>query len=120
MPPKRTKFHSTITSPEHFEKVIEDKRLSLIDCHLEWCGPCTSIEPNYSAIFFTYEDSDNRMAFYQCSEENLPEALRNKLKLTLIPRFLIYQNGDLKQEIDVVIYNEFVDAFEKHLPELDE
>ena len=46
MPPKRTKYHESITSEEQFEELIksEPKKVIVVDAHLEWCGPCLCME----------------------------------------------------------------------------
>ena len=121
MAPKKTKFHETITSLEHFEKIIEEKKkIIFIDCHQEWCGPCKSMEPSFQTIWFSYDDPANRMEFWQCVEENIPDRLREKMDLTLVPRFLIYQGGEQRAEIQGVRYNQVLEAFEKYIPELNE
>ena len=63
---KRTKFHETIQSPEQFELVTseEEKRMAIIDVHLDWCGPCVCMEPNYSAIWFNLDDPQTRISFW--------------------------------------------------------
>ena len=55
---KRTKFHETISTPEQFEAVFseEEKRMAIVDVHLDWCGPCVCMVPNYAAIWFQLED----------------------------------------------------------------
>ena len=50
MPPKKkTQFVYPIEKPEEFLKVIaeENTRLSVIDMHLNWCGPCEAMASNY-------------------------------------------------------------------------
>ena len=76
MPPKKKAFHDTITSVDHFEQVIteSEKRVNIIDCHLDWCGPCKCMETSYQQLWFGIEDGapEGRVAFWQCSETNLP------------------------------------------------
>ena len=57
---KRTKFHDEIKDADHFEQVISEipSRVNIIDCYLEWCGPCKCMEPNYNALWFSIEDGD--------------------------------------------------------------
>ena len=63
---KRTKFHETITSPEQFEQISseEETRMAVVDVHLDWCGPCNCMVPNYSAIWFNLEDPQSRISFW--------------------------------------------------------
>ena len=104
MPPKRKFFHDPINSREHFDQVISESntRVNVIDCHLEWCGPCKCMEDNYKALWFGIEDGDpeGRVAFWQAQEDVIPEEMLAKLQLTLIPRFLIIQGGQIKKEIN--------------------
>ena len=39
----------------------------VIDYHLDWCGPCEVIEPNYRAMFFAIEEADKRIEFLTVS-----------------------------------------------------
>ena len=106
MPPKKQKiFHDPITSKEHFEQIISENptRLNMIDFHLEWCGPCKCMEENYKAMWFSHEDGDalGRLAFWQCSEEMIPDEWVSKVgELTLKPRFCFIQGGQLKKTVD--------------------
>ena len=96
MPPKRKVFHEVVKDKEDFERIIADNptRVNIFDCHLEWCGPCKCMEDNFKALWFSIEgDPEGRVAFWQVSEESLPEEWAQKLKLTLIPKFIVVQHG---------------------------
>ena len=43
----------------------------VIDYHLDWCGPCDAIEPNYRAMFFAIEEADKRIEFLTVCTHNL-------------------------------------------------
>ena len=94
-PKKRTIFHDVIKDAEHFHEIIAEDygKMAIIDCHLNWCGPCVAMESNYPALFFLIDDPDSRISFWQCSEDNLPEEYKAKLALTCVPRFLIFESG---------------------------
>ena len=66
MPPKKTVFHEQIKSLEQFEKITsaEFGRMAIIDAHLEWCGPCVCMEPNYQALWFSVENPEARLSFW--------------------------------------------------------
>ena len=84
MPPKKKIFHQTIKSVEQFEELTSNEAegpLVIIDAHLDWCGPCVCMETNYPAIWFSYDEPEQRLSFWQCCESNLPEDLKNKLQL---------------------------------------
>ena len=105
-PKKRTVFHEVVKDAEHFEEIIHEDfgKMAVIDCHLEWCGPCVAMESNYPALFFLIDDPDTRISFWQCAEDKLPDLMKEKLHLTCVPRFLIYEGGNLKQEIQGARY----------------
>ena len=92
MPPKRAIFHDKITSVKQFEEIISDPRkVIVLDIHKEWCGPCVCMEGVYNTLWFSIDDPENRLAFWQCSEENIPAEILTKLgELTVIPKFVIY------------------------------
>ena len=46
--------------------------------------------------------------------------MKDKLKLTCVPRFLIYEGGKLKLEINGARYVELKNAIEEFLPQTEE
>ena len=55
MPPKQQKeIVYPINSEEHFTQIAnpENKKLSIIDLHASWCGPCQVMFQNYRTIYF--------------------------------------------------------------------
>ena len=63
---KKTKFHETIASPEQFEQIgsEEEKRMAIVDVHMDWCGPCVCMEANYGAIWFSLDEPQDRISFW--------------------------------------------------------
>ena len=75
MPPKAQKqILFKIDSPEQFNEITsaENHRLVIIDLHLAWCSFCGIMEQNYRSMYFNFENAEQRIAFYTCSEENIP------------------------------------------------
>ena len=92
-PKKRTKFHETINSVDEFNSICLNEdfdRLAVVDAHLEWCGPCVSMVANYAAIWFEIEEPEKRISFWHASENVIPDEVKEELKLSNVPRFLIY------------------------------
>ena len=118
---KKTIFHETIKSPEQFEEVIAMTEnggpIAIIDCHLDWCGPCHPMTPNYQTLWFSYDEPATRLSFWQCVEENLTEELREKLKLDVMPKFIIFAGGKLVSEIHGAKYNDLMEAIDTNIPE---
>mmetsp|Transcript_17579 Transcript_17579/g.29678 ORF Transcript_17579/g.29678 Transcript_17579/m.29678 type:complete len:87 (-) Transcript_17579:243-503(-) len=81
---KKKIYHFPINSAEHFQEIIsnEEGPLVIIDAHLDWCGPCTPMEPNYPSIWFSYEEPEKRLSFWTCNEKFIPEEVLSKLELT--------------------------------------
>ena len=51
----------------------EYPKVCIMDYHLDWCGPCTVIEPNFATIFFNIYNAEQRLEFLTVSESILPE-----------------------------------------------
>ncbi|WP_276271927.1 thioredoxin [Haloarcula litorea] len=56
---KRERLRDRATSPDepvhvestaHFEELVSDNRLVLVDCYADWCGPCKMLAPTVEAI----------------------------------------------------------------------
>ena len=64
---KRTIFHEVIQTPEQFEAVIseDEKRMAIIDVHLDWCGPCICMTENWQTIWFGMDEPETRISFWQ-------------------------------------------------------
>ena len=122
MPPKRTKFHEVIKDAEQFTELMENeqKKVLVFDAYLEWCGPCTCMEANYATLYFGIENPESRIQFLQVCEDFLPDELKEKLKLDVVPRFLVYQGGELKKEIQGAKLVDLTDAINEFVPELEE
>ena len=117
---KRTVFHEVIKSEEHFNEIQEKSicgPIAIIDCHLDWCGPCAPMVPNYAQLFFSYEDPDNRLNFFQYPESNMSDEMKERMNLSIIPRFIVLANGAQVSEISGAHYVELVSAIDKNIPE---
>jgi hypothetical protein len=92
MPPKVQKeIVYPINSEEHFHQIVnpENKKLVgtynhsfnhlclinssflVIDLHLTWCGPCSVMTTNYRSLFFTFEEADKRLEFWNVNRNSL-------------------------------------------------
>ena len=53
-------------SPEN-KKLAGNNRLykyTVIDIHLNWCGPAVVMSQNYRSIWYNYEEADKRLEFF--------------------------------------------------------
>ena len=70
MPPKKQiQIVHKINSLAEYEMKIsaENEKVAVIDYHLDWCGPCEVIEPNFRAMYFLIDDAANRIEFLTVS-----------------------------------------------------
>ena len=114
-----------IKDAEHFAEITsaENPRLNVIDVHLNWCGPCNIIEQNYRGLFFAYENADQRLAFWNCSEDSLPQEVMAQLKegpLSCKPRFILFVEGEMKLEVNGADFTKIDAGIKKFIPSADE
>ncbi len=119
---KRTIFHEVIKNEEQYEEIVakseNNGRIAIIDCFVDWCGPCMPMVPNYQGIFFNYDDPDNRLAFFHWAESNMSEEFKEKIApMDIIPRFVIIANGKIATQIKGALYVDLINAIEKFIPE---
>ena len=126
MPPKAQKeIVYPINSEEHFQSIAnpENKKLSIIDLHATWCGPCQVMFQNYRTIYFNYEQADNRIEFWTCDTSFLPADLYKKYitnPTSCKPKFLIYLEGEIKGDVEGADISKIENLVTKYIPALDE
>ena len=89
---KQKIFHTIIKDQEDFGRIVNPDfgPMAVIDVHLDWCGPCQCMEQNYQSMWFSMEDPEHRISFWQAPEGVIPDEWKEKLKLTVEPRFLVF------------------------------
>ncbi len=82
---KRTVYHAVIKTQEEYDEICETStnggKIAIIDCHLDWCGPCLPMVPNYQSLINTYDNADSRFGFYQFPESAMSDEMKDKLKI---------------------------------------
>ena len=73
--------------------------------------------PNYQSLWYNYDEPEKRLSFWQASEEIIPDELKEKLQLSVVPTFLIYSNGELKCHIKGARYTDIVKGIDDFIPE---
>ena len=73
--------------------------------------------PNYQTLWYSYDEPETRLSFWHCKEENLPEDLKEKYKLDVVPRFIIFANGKQVCEIKGAKYNDLMEGIDSNIPE---
>ena len=81
------------------------------------------MEQNYRSLFMKFDEDYLRMEFFSASEELVPEEIIAGLRhgpLTCKPRFLIFTDGEKREEIDGADYTALEQAIGRHLPNFDD
>jgi len=78
-----------------FEKVLAEHPVVLVDFYADWCLPCKQMEPTLLKLTEQYQD---KVFIYRVNVEEA-QSLTNDLKITGIPVFHLYQNGQLTQAL---------------------
>ena len=81
------------------------------------------MEQNYRSLFIRFDEDFARMEFFSAVEDNIPEDILNGLKfgpLTCKPRFILFFEGEKKDEIDGADYTKLESSIGKHIPQLDD
>ena len=81
------------------------------------------MEQNYRSLHMRFDEDFLRMQFFSCSEEFVPADVLSALSkgpLTCKPRFLLFSEGEKKDEIDGADYTELETKIAKHIPQSDD
>jgi len=87
-------FITHITSLSQLEGLISGSKLSVIDFHATWCGPCHAIAPKYEALAKEYTG----VQFLKCDVDACQDVAR-AYSITAMPSFVFIKNGT---KVDVV------------------
>lgn len=83
-----------INDSEFDHNISETKGKVLVDCYATWCGPCKMISP----IIDELANEINTCTFYKIDvDEN--EETTSKYNIMSIPTLLLFDNGELKEQI---------------------
>ena len=81
------------------------------------------MEQNYRNLFMRFDEDFNKMEFFSCVEENLPEEILAGLSngpLTCKPRFLLFFAGRKVDEISGADYTKLEASVQKNIPQFDD
>ena len=124
MPPKKKVEVITPITGEAFESILdpENKKLIIMDVYLPEWGPCVVMESNFRAAYFDIEEADKRISFHMVEWNEIPEEIRNGCSspASVKPKFLVFLEGEKKDEIDGADYTKIEFQIKKNLPSLDD
>ena len=82
-----------INEQEFKQKVNVEKKV-IVDCYADWCGPCKMLAP----IMDEVSENNQQYDFYKLNVDEANEIPR-KYGIMSIPTILIFENGNLKEQI---------------------
>jgi len=78
---------------ENFEELIKNGKF-FFDFYADWCYPCQMMMPVVDEI----SDEKNDVTFYKVNVDNYSD-LAVKFKINTIPRFMMFKDGEFKNQI---------------------
>lgn len=119
MPPKKQQeVQITVKNPAHFEELLQSKKLSVVDVHLTWCGPCELLSAIYRSIAMKIEEWDIRLQFLVADVEIIPDLAhyQNSCK----PKFLFFLGAKYVGEVSGVNVPKMQQMITRYIPSLDQ
>ena len=101
-----------VYSTAEFEKIVLDKKITIIDFSATWCGPCRMMAPIFEECQEKFSDSMN---FYKIDLDK-NENLAARLEIQYVPTFVAFKNGE---ELKRISGYHPQDEFELFLKSLD-
>ena len=81
------------------------------------------MEQNYRNLFMRFDEDYAKMEFYSAVEDVIPEEVLAGLSngpLTCKPRFVLFHEGEKKDEIDGADYTKLELSVQKYIPQMDD
>jgi thioredoxin 1 len=75
----------------HKNNIIRDNRIVCIKFHADWCQPCKVISPKYNKLAEKFNNTGRACL----AQENVDLKISQDYKVTGIPAFIFYKNGQL-------------------------
>lgn len=100
------------TLAEFQDLVVNSKLPVVLDFYTDYCSACLHMLPAYESVASLLQ---GKMLFFKVDASDSEELVR-KLKVQRVPTFVIYQNGELVDQLqEVLTKKEMLDLFGKYL-----
>ncbi|KAH7173942.1 putative thioredoxin [Fusarium flagelliforme] len=76
----------------HFNELIENNQIVIIDAWAEWCGPCRAISPIFEQLSENPENNKSGVVFAKLDVDN-NEQVSQELGVRAMPTFFVFHNG---------------------------
>ncbi|THE63443.1 thiol reductase thioredoxin [Salinadaptatus halalkaliphilus] len=77
----------SIEGRDHFDDVVDEHDVVLVDCYADWCGPCQMLEPTVEALA---EETDAAVAKIDVDRH---QRLAQQLGAQGVPTLVLYADG---------------------------
>lgn len=82
-----------VEDADHFEGLLEDHDLVLVDFHADWCGPCEMLEPIVEEVA---AESDAAVAKVDIDEL---QAIAQSFGIRSVPTLLVFAGGEQAEQL---------------------
>ena len=119
MPPKKQQeIQIVIKTKDQLDDLLSSKKLSVIDVHLSWCGPCQLLVTTYRSIAMKIEEWDVRLQFLVIDVGIIPEFTHYQSSCK--PKFLFFVGSKCVGEVSGVNVPKIIQMINRHIPSLDQ
>jgi thioredoxin 1 len=91
--PEATGAPIHIESQEHFDDLVAEHDVVLVDYHADWCGPCKMLEPTVEEIA---AETDAVVLKVDIDEH---QSLAQKAGVRSVPTLEFYKNGEQAERV---------------------
>lgn len=118
MPPKKQQeLQITVRNQEQFYELLNGKKLTVVDLHLNWCGPCTLLASSFRSIAMKIDEWDSRLQFLIADVSTVPDLAH--LQTSCKPKFLFYLGPKLIGEVSGANVPKLQQMISRHIPSLE-
>lgn len=85
-----------VTSAQQLSSSIGSSKVSVVDFHAEWCGPCKQMAPIIDQLASSY--SEKPVKFFKVDIDEVQEAAMQH-EVSAVPTFVIFKDGKISSKI---------------------
>ncbi|GAA5859991.1 hypothetical protein JCM8547_003048 [Rhodosporidiobolus lusitaniae] len=94
------------------QATVDQTKVSIIDFHATWCGPCKAIAPVYQRLASQY---GSKVQFFKCDVDQAPEVSR-RFAVTAMPTFVLMKGSSKVDEMKGANPAGLMALLNKHAP----
>lgn len=98
-----------VTSYPQFQKLVADKKLSVVDFYATWCPPCKAMDP----IIRSWAEKTPEVQFLK-NDVDASEDVAMMNLISAMPTFLLFKDGEKVAEVVGANHNKLRELIEQH------